>query len=110
MFSFFEFQMSDRIFISRFFATTVGPESRIHDYSAILDAIRVSKEKLSKEHFRIVIDNFLNFDRHINPLIIKIILKEKLNSKIKIKLKLIKFYLNNPYLLIRKEYLNLLFI
>jgi len=109
-FDFFEFEMSDRIFFSRYFATIAGPESKINDYNAILDAIKVTNDKLSTEHFRILIDNFLKFDRYINPLIIKVILKEKLFSKFKIRLKLIKFFLNNPYLLIRKEYLKLLFI
>ena len=107
-FNFFEFEMVDRIFLKRFYATIGGQKNDINDYNAILDTFKVTKDKLSNEEFRILIDNFLKFDRYINPLIIKVLLKEKLLSASLIKLKLIKFFLNNPFLLLSKDYLKLL--
>ena len=109
-FNFFEFEMVDRIFLKRYFATIGGPGSKINEYNAILDAFKVAKGKLSTEEFEILIDNFLKFDRYINPSILNVLIKEKFYPMFKIRLKLIRHFLKNPYLLLRNDYLKLLFI
>jgi glycosyltransferase involved in cell wall biosynthesis len=108
-FCFFEFEMTDRIFFNREFASTAIFDSENDVYDSLVDAIQVFKQEVSGNKVQIVVGRLTELKKIFNPILIKVLIDEKLITKKMIRKKMIKIFLKNPLLLYRKQYLKLLF-
>lgn len=107
--NFFEFEMADRIFFKREFASTAIFTDSKKEYDSILDAILSFKEEISKDKVQVVIDKLVDLKNNFYPTLIQVLIDENLVSKNKVRRKILKLIIKNPLALYSKQYLKLLF-
>lgn len=107
--NFFEFEMVDRIFFKREFASTAIFTDSKKEYDSILDAIMSFKEEISKDKVQVVIDKLVDFKNNFNATLIQVLIDENLVTKNNVRRKILKLIIKNPLTLYKKQYLKLLF-
>lgn len=106
----FEFEMSDRIFFKREFASTADLTDIKQVYDSILDAIKSFTVVVKQENVHLVVNQLLNFNKKINTSLIKALIQAKLTSKKSVRIRMIKHLIKNPQLFFRfKKYFKLIF-
>lgn len=109
VFHFFEFEMTDRIFFNREFASTAIFDNKNDVYDSLLDAIQVFRSEMCENKVQNVIEKLIDFNKSFNPILIKVLIDEKLITKKMIKRKMIKYFMKNPLMLKDWQYVKLLF-
>jgi glycosyltransferase involved in cell wall biosynthesis len=104
----FEFEMVDRIFFKREYASTANFTGSKSEYDSVLDAIQCFKSYVSEASFQLVVDKMFILNRLTSLTILKILVDEKIFSKNQLRLKVIKFFIKNPFSIFQLEYLKLL--
>jgi glycosyltransferase involved in cell wall biosynthesis len=105
----FEFEMSDRIFFKREFASTADFTERKQVYDSILDAVDSFTNVVDRKKVQLVVNEILKFNLLINPNLIKVLIELNLVSKNSVRIRMIKHLIKNPQLFLIKKYFKLIF-
>lgn len=108
--NYFEFEMSDRIFFIRKYASTASGAyfNNKNIYESIKDAVYSLTNDLPNDQMRLII-NYFEACPIFNPLIFNILIELKLLNRKLIQRKTIKMLIRNPFIVRHKEFRKLLF-
>ena len=105
----FEFEMTDRIYVKRNFASTALLDNRNQVISSISNAIIVFSNNSTDREFSLVYDSLVNFNNLINPYLIAALFISGHKKDGCLKLSLLKFFFKNPLLIFNKRYYFLIY-
>lgn len=105
----FEFEMVDRIFFTREFASTAKLLNQNAYDDAMKGAFDVLINTIGEKEKKTIISNLLMFNNFISPIVVKTIIEKSLESRKQTKKILLKYLLKNPSYFFKRQYLKLLF-
>ena len=105
----FEFEMSDRIFFKREYASTANFTNNKDVYDSILDAVSCFINVVEQNKVQLVVNGIMKFNFLINVDLLKVLVDMQLATKNSVRARVFKYLIKNPKLIFKKKYFKLIF-